>query len=135
MGTLTLNYWAVAAAALSAFVLGGLWYSNLVFGRVWQKAAGLSDQDLAGRRMGIVFGASFFWSLVMAFDLTFFLAGPTTTPVWGLAAGLLAGIGWAAAGLCIIGLFEARPAKWMLINGGYLALSLGIMGLIIGTWR
>ncbi|GAB2489384.1 DUF1761 domain-containing protein [Arenimonas alkanexedens] len=31
------NIWAVLAAALSGFVLGGLWYSPLLFGKAWQR--------------------------------------------------------------------------------------------------
>ena len=33
-------------AALSAFMLGGLWYSPALFGKVWQREAGLSDEQL-----------------------------------------------------------------------------------------
>jgi hypothetical protein len=38
-------------------------------------------------------------------------------------------------GLFIVGLFERRSAKLMLINGGYMTVTLTLMGLIIGAWR
>ena len=41
------NWLAVIAAALSSFVLGGVWYSAL-FAKVWQREAGLSDEQAAG---------------------------------------------------------------------------------------
>jgi len=31
------NVWAVLAAAVSSFVLGGLWYSPALFGPAWQR--------------------------------------------------------------------------------------------------
>ena len=34
------NWLAVLAATVAAFVLGGLWYSPLMFARRWQAAAG-----------------------------------------------------------------------------------------------
>ncbi len=36
-----INYLAVVVAALGSFLLGGLWYSPALFGKVWQREAGL----------------------------------------------------------------------------------------------
>src|SRR3984957_10101588 len=36
-----LNYLAVVAAAASAFVIGGAWYSPALFANAWRKGAGL----------------------------------------------------------------------------------------------
>jgi len=41
-----INYWAVLLAAVSAFALGGIWYSPVLFQRSWQQASGLSDAQL-----------------------------------------------------------------------------------------
>jgi hypothetical protein len=38
-------------------------------------------------------------------------------------------------GIFVIGLFERRSARLMLINGGYMTIALTIMGAIIGIWR
>ena len=45
------NIWAVLVAALASFVLGGLWYSPMLFGKAWQRETGLSDEKLAGGNM------------------------------------------------------------------------------------
>jgi hypothetical protein len=42
-----INYLAVVAAAISTFVIGGLWYSPALFHRAWMSANGLTDADLA----------------------------------------------------------------------------------------
>jgi len=70
----------------------------------------------------------------MAFNLAF-LSGVKTTPAWGATAGLLAGFGWTTMGLGIVSLFERMPWKYVLVNGGYLTLTLVIMGLTLGSWR
>ena|SRR5579863_4554791 len=128
----TLNPWAILVAALSAFVVGGLWYSVL-FGRVWRRANGFEgDGPKAG---GGVFAASFVLSLVMAVNLAMFLNDPKTTLAWGATAGFLAGFGWVAMGVGIIALFEKRPLSYVLVNGGYMTVALTLMGAILGGWR
>jgi hypothetical protein len=130
-----INWLAVLAAAVSSFVLGGLWYSKALFGRAWMSANNLSDADLAKSNMAKIFGLSLVFSVIMAANLPAFLAEPKTTASWGATAGFLAGFGWVALSIATIALFERRSWKYMLINGGYMTVSFVIMGLIIGAWR
>ncbi|MGH9321407.1 MAG: DUF1761 domain-containing protein [Vicinamibacteria bacterium] len=129
------NYLAVATAALSTFLIGGLWYSPLLFQRPWMKANGLSEADLQKGGTGKIFGLSFVFALVMAFNLAAFLAGPDTTLAWGATAGALAGFGWVALGIAIVALFERRSWTYILVNGGYFIVSFVVMGAILGGWR
>jgi hypothetical protein len=131
----TINYLAVLAAALSTFVLGGLWYSPLLFGKTWMRANNFTDADLQTFSKARMFGWSFFFALLMALNLAMFLSGPTTNVTWGMAAGALAGLGWVALALAIISLFENRSWKYIAINGGYLTVAFVVMGAIIGAWR
>ena len=130
----SLNYLAVIAAAVSAFVIGGLWYSPALFHRPWMKANGFSDADLAGGNQGPIFGLAFVFALVMALNLAMFLNAPDTTLTWGATAGALTAI-WVALGIGTVALFERRPAAYTLINGGYWLVALVVMGAIIGGWR
>jgi hypothetical protein len=128
----SLNFLAVAAAAVSAFVIGGLWYSPVLLGGAWKRANGFSDPPVAGPR---VFGLALLLSLVMAVNLAMFLNDPKTTLAFGAMAGFLAGFGWAAMGIGIVSLFERRSLRYVLINGGYLTVALTVMGVILGAWR
>jgi hypothetical protein len=128
----TLNIWAILVAAISAFVLGGIWYSPLLFLRAWTRANGFSDPPPPSPKIFIL---SFVLSLVMSINLAMFLNAPGTTLAFGTAAGFAAGFGWAAMGLGIVALFERRPLSYSLINGGYLTLALTLMGAILGGWR
>ncbi len=127
-----LNVWAMLAAAVSAFVLGGLWYSPVLFGKAWERANGFAESPKAGAK---TFVLSFLFTLVMAVNLAFYLADPKTTAAFGAIAGFLAGFGWAAMGLAVVALFERRSWKYSVINGGYLTVALTLMGLILGAWR
>ena len=130
-----IKYLAVVAAALSTFVLGGLWYSPLLFGKAWMRANNFSDSDVQTFSKARMFGWSIVFSLVMALNLAMFLAAPDTNASWGATAGALAGLGWVAMAIAIIGVFENRSWSYIAINGGYMAVAFTIMGLIIGAWR
>ena len=73
--------------------------------------------------------------LIMAANLAIFLADDQTDWVWGMTAGLLAGAGWVATGIAVVGLFENKSWTYIFINAGYNIVSFALMGLIIGVWR
>ena len=130
-----LNWLAIFIAALSVFLIGGLWYSPLLFGKSWMKENGFSNVDVLKGNKPKIFVLSFLFSFVMAFNLAMFLNDSKTTVAWGVIAGFLAGFGWVAMSLFVIGQFERKSTKYMLIHGGYVTLSFIIMGLVIGVWR
>ena len=134
MSLSTLNVWAILVAALSAFAVGGLWYSPVLFEKVWKKANrfGANEPPAASPKL---FGIAFLLSLVMAFNLAMFLNDPKTNLAWGATAGFLAGFGWVLMGIGVVALFERRPWSYVIVNGGYLTVALVLMGAILGGWR
>ncbi len=131
----TINWLAVIVAALSNFLMGGLWYSPVLLGKQWMKENNFTEGDLKKGGMATIFIFTFIFSFIMAFNLAMFLNEPKTTPSWGAIAGFLAGFGWVAPALCIIALFERKTIRYMLIHGGYVTISFVMMGLILGAWR
>ncbi len=124
------NYLAVALAALSAFVLGGLWYSVL-FGRRWMALTGQSEEKLKSGNPAMIFGGAFLLNLIAAYVLAMFV-GPLDLRYAALA-GLSVGLCWVTASLGVNYLFERRPLGLWLINGGYFTVQFTIMGAIIGA--
>jgi hypothetical protein len=129
-----INYLAVLTAAVSCFIIGGLWYSPVLFANSWMKEASISKDEIKQTNMVKIFGLSFLLTLIITFNLAAFL-GPDAGFVWGMTAGALAGIGWVAASLGILYFFERRSLKLFLINAGYLAVSFIVAGGIIGAWQ
>ena len=129
------NHIAVFVCALMSLVIGALWWSPLLFAKAWQKETGLSDEELAKANPAKNFGLSFLLAYIISYNLAFFLAYPGTDWKWGLTAGLLAGVGWAATTYVIISLFEMRSLKHVLINVGYITVYFASIGLILGAWR
>ncbi len=127
------NYLAVALAALSAFLLGGLWYSPLLFANRWMALTGQSEETLKGGSMPLIFGGSFVLNLIAAYVLAMFL-GPMPLQ-YATLAGLSVGLCWVATSLGVNYLFERRPLGLWLINAGYFVLQFTIMGAIIGAFN
>ena len=130
-----INWLAVVAAAVSMFIIGGLWYSPILFGRVWQRANGFTDEQVKNLNRARAFGGAFLLALVMSANLAMFLADSKTTLLWGMTAGALAGLGWVAAGFAVVALFENRSWSYILVNGGYQIVAFVSMGAILGAWR
>jgi hypothetical protein len=140
----SINWLAVLVAGISAFVLGGVWYSPALFGKAWMTENNFTVDDVKKGNAGKIYGWAFILSLIMAANLAMFLAdSPSTCPpecaqrtdiTWGAIAGFLAGL-WPFCGLAIVSLFEHRSARYIFINGGYLLVALTLMGAIIGVWR
>ena len=127
------NWLAVIAAAISSFLLGGIWYGP-VFGKAWMKAAGLDEAALKSRNLGLVFGGSFVLALIAAASFAVFL-GPEVDATTGALYGATAGVCWVAGSFGINYLFERKSLALFLINGGYHAIQFTLIGLILGAWR
>lgn len=126
------NWLAVLAATVAAFVLGGLWYSPVLFGKKWQVAAGLSDAQLAAGNKGLIFGGAFVLAFIASAMFAMFL-GPKPGLEFGLGAGFAAGLCWVATSYGINALFEHRPLGLTLINAGYHTIQFTLIGLILGV--
>jgi hypothetical protein len=129
-----LNWLAIVVAAVSAFILGGLWYSPLMFVKRWMKETGITEEDTKKTNMIKLFGLAFILSLIAAFFLAMFI-GTKAGAGFGALAGFMAGVGWVFTFMGISYLFESRTLAHFLINSMYSIVSLTIMGLIIGVWQ
>ena len=130
----TFNYWGVTVAALSTFMIGGLWYSPAVFGKRWMRENGLTEEDLKGGNMMKIFGLAFLLGLIAAINLAMFL-GPEDRPAMGALWGFAAGFGWVATFVGTHYLFERKSFTLFLINAGYSVVALTVMGAIIAAWK
>ncbi|MBK8565916.1 MAG: DUF1761 domain-containing protein [Saprospiraceae bacterium] len=64
-----INFFALIVAALVPMLLGFVWYHEKVFGKAWMAAAGMTDEKIKGGNMALIFGLSFLFSLMLAFQM------------------------------------------------------------------
>lgn len=135
-----INWLAVIVAALSVFVVGGIWYSPLLFGNAWMKENGLTVDDVKKGNAAKIYGWTFILSLISAANLAFFMTSCSSCSeqafdfVQGAIVGFLTGI-WVFAGVAIVALFEQKLARHILINGSFMLVAFTLMGAILGVWR
>ena len=69
------NILAVLVAAVSSFLLGGLWYSPVLFHKAWNREAGRGENPEKMKHPGRVFGVAFVFALIAAWVFAWWL-GP-----------------------------------------------------------
>lgn len=127
------NWIGALVASVAVFLVGAVWYSPLMFARPWQRALGLSDEDMRSGNVGRIFLSAFVAMVVAAIGFSMLLgeaAGWREGLHWGLIIGLL----FVATSLAIHNAFERRPFYYWAINAGYNLLQFVLYGLILGAW-
>lgn len=139
------NYLAVLIAAIVIFVLGGLWYSPMLFAKRWIALQGRTEEqmraDAAAANMPLLYISAFICSLIIAYMMAHFLGHMTGTgmiePNAGLGAlfGFGAWLGFAAPTSYATAIFSGTPKQKWLIDSAYNLVSFVLAGAILGAWR
>lgn len=157
-----LNFPAILVAAVSALVVGFIWYNPKVFGNAWMKEAGMTEEKIKGGNMAKIFIMAFIFAFLLAMtmmQLTIHQTGALSLiggdpsvalPSYdafmadygdafrsykhGALHGVLAGVFIALPIIGTNALFERKSAKYIFINAGYWIVTLGVMGTIICGW-
>ena len=124
-----MNWLGVLAGAAAFFVTGAIWYSVL-FGKAWQKEAGITQQDMAGSNMPLIFGLSFLLELVVAAMLGHLLARTNPQPhvIMMMAVGFGALIMTPAIGINY--LYQRKSLKLFAIDAGHFIVGMAAMGAV-----
>lgn len=158
------NFLAILMAAISALVVGFVWYNPKVFGKAWMQAAEMTEEKMKGANMGKIFALALLFAFLLSFALQFLvihqtgawsmIGGEKTTETLpsfqafmddygtvfrtfkhGVLHGAIAGVFIALPILGTNALFERKGAKYIFINSGYWIVTLAIMGGIICAWK
>lgn len=133
-----INWIAVALATISTMVVGSVWYSRPVFGKVWQKLIGKTDKELSA--MGwwpipVTVAVSFITSFVLAHLI--FLSHAYFDNSWmqdALTTGFWVWLGFIAARFITHDAFEGRRKKLTILNILHEFVTIIVMALIIGLF-
>ena len=134
-----INYAAVAASALLYWVLGGLWYSPLLFGGKFISIMRWSPEQLArieAEGALLQLALAFVSSLVAAYVLAHVVRYTgTETAAGGAKTGLWLWLGFIVTSNLNTVFFEFRPVGLYLINIGYHLVAFLAMGALLAAWR
>ena len=134
----TVQLLPVFVAALVSFMVGWLWYSPSLFGKVWMEDSKLTKESMTkskkkGMTGTIIIG--FIAQLVMAWVLSVFIsASGGANWVEGLNVAFWAWLGFVASKGFGKALWEGKSMKLFWINMLHWLVALLIMGAILGAW-
>lgn len=154
-----INFFSLLLAALSTLVVGFVWYHPKVFGTIWMKESGTTQEKMKGSNMLLTFSVSlvyaFFISLILQFLVihqfsALSMAGGDATKVLpsytafmadygdtfrtfkhGALHGFLAALFMILPVIGTNALYEKRSFKYTLVTGGFWIVCFMIMGGII----
>ena len=129
MGT-EVHLLSILVAAVSGFLVGGLWYGPL-FGKAWQAARGLSDDAMKNANMPMIFGLTFVLNLFSAFILDHTLS-TYGTPGLNLSVMISGGValGFIVPAIGVNYLFSRQSLRLFLIDAGYWLVIYSVMGVV-----
>ena len=137
MNLIGIVLWRVAAAAVAAFLLGGLWYSPVLFAKPWMKATGCDPNDKQKmeemrKGAGKLYAMAFLASLVAATVLAkFFTVMGVDTVVYGLKIAFAVWVGFVATVQLTATLFGKKPIILFFIDTGYQFVSYMLMAVVL----
>lgn len=133
------NYISVVVAAVAIFIIGGLWYSPMLFARRWVKLIGKTEEEMkAGQSVPAplmfltAFLCGFLVSFVLAVLLNHFV---NMNALRGAEVAAACWFGFAGATTFSNVIFAQQPKELWLINSGYNLVSFVVAGVILGAWR
>ncbi len=122
-------------ASIAGFAVGGIWYSQAVFGKVWMSEMKINPKEIEkidGKKMGISMILGFLRTIILAFVLIYFveLTGfKTMQEVLKLA--FFIWIGFIATIMLDSILWENKSRKLYFINVTQYFVMIMVMGAVI----
>jgi hypothetical protein len=131
------NLLAVLVSGVAIFLLGGLWYSPVLFAKAWVRLMGKTEEELkAGAGGAAPYVAVFLCALITAYALAILLNHfQPLTLLKGIELAVLCWLGFAGATSFGSAMFSGTPRALWLINSGYNLVSFIVAAIILTLWR
>jgi len=142
------NYLAVLVASIVIFVLGGLWYSPVLFVKKWVALQGKTEEQMraeaASANMPLMYTSAFVTALITSWVMAHLLghfaaaADPSVMQLnaaHGAMFGFVSCLGFAAPTSYATAIFSGKPKQLWLIDTSYNLVSFMLAGLILAVWR
>jgi hypothetical protein len=155
-----LHFWLIFVAGVIPLVTGFVWYNPKVFGNAWMKSAGMTEENMKGANMPLIFGLTYLFGCILAsalmtivihqFGFNSVMQGDNTpetaaymknffetygnrfrTFKHGALHGTISGLFIALPVLGTCALFERKSFKYVAVHTGYWMLTMALMGGVL----
>ena len=132
------SYLAVLVSGVVIFLLGGVWYSKLLFARQWMALMGKSEEELHANAGSIPlnFLLAFLCGTLSAYVLAALLNHHQPATIErGAKLGAVCWLGFTAPSSLATAVFSQTPKKLWAINVGYDLVAYVLAGMILAWWH
>jgi hypothetical protein len=132
------NNIAVLVSGVVIFVVGGLWYSPLLFAKRWMALIGKTEAELkaSAGSMPTSYLLVFLCGLVTAWVMALVVGNfAPASAMDGALIGALCWLGFAGATSYGTALFSGKPKALWLIDSGFNLIAFVVAGTILAVWR
>ena len=126
----------IAVAAVSAFLVGGIWY-GAIFGRRWATLHGYAAERLGemGKTQGLAFGLMFLGDILAATGVAVFVGSLNArNALEGAGVGALVWIGVALAEAIMQNAAHRKPVAAFALDTVHQLIYLMVIGAILGAF-
>lgn len=131
MNLFDVSWIAVVVGALAGFMVGGIWYGPIM-GKKWMGAVGLTEEDIKGGNMGLIYGGAFAFSLLASWTLahTFASYGQDLSFAVKVMTSFGVALGFVVPAIGTNYLFSQKSKALFFIDAGYWLLFYIAMGAV-----
>jgi hypothetical protein len=132
-----LNWLAIAVAAIAYFMIGGLWYSKVLFAKMWIAGTGVNMNDPNAKKgAGGIMVFTFLLEFIICIGLAILISrmGLIGGVMSGLKLGLFTGVFFSAIVISISYLYQMKPKTLHIIDGGYHIAGQVAASIILCLW-
>ncbi len=128
------NYAAVVVAAVTYWILGGIWY-GVLFSKPWMALENISMEQAKSMNPILPYVITMLLNFLIAYSLSqICIWRNADTAGRGASVGVLLWIGFVGPITFTTYMYEMRPKELFAINQFYPLAGLVLMGGIIGAW-
>jgi hypothetical protein len=136
----SINLIPVIIAGVINMVLGALWYSPYVLGKLWMRSMGKTEEEMkqgsSGSSMGFLYVVNTIASLLFAYVLAHIIKFASITSfAGGVKVGFWVWLGFVVTTVIPGYLYEGRPKMLYFIFISYQLISIAAMGGILAVWH
>jgi hypothetical protein len=134
-----INLIPVIIAGVINMVLGALWYSPFVMGKLWMRSMGKTDEEMkqgfSSAKVGITYAVNTIASLLFAYVLAHIIKFASINSFTdGVKVGFWVWLGFVVTTVIPGYLYEDRPKMLYIIFIIYQLISIVLMGGLIAIW-
>ena len=131
---LHVSWLSITLAALAGFLLGGMWFQQFAFGKLWSSFLHTTAEQRK-RNQKRAFTITLLTYVLISWVLAEYLAA-LHLHGWanGALQGLFLGVGIAASNGLVESVFKIEPFRQFLVEWGCQVVTMVLMGAIVGLW-